>query len=74
MSSSGDFKDASTDYGPLTQRQAENVADLGVRRAEERINQRVGKAILSKTALAIGTSLLAIFTWLTGWIHIGPPK
>lgn len=74
MTNSGDFQDASTDYGPLTPRQAENVADLAARRAQERLYAEVGRNVISKTLFWIGTGVIALGAWLSGWIHVGPPK
>lgn len=74
MSSSEDFQDASTDYGPLNQRQAENIADLAARRAEERLYSQIGRSVLKKTIYLVGAALVALLTWLSGWIHLGPPK
>lgn len=74
MSTAGDFQDASTDYGSLTQQQAENIADLAARRAEERLYKSVGRTVLSKTVLALGAASAAIIAWLSGWVHLGPPK
>ena len=74
MSYPGDFQDASTDYGPLTQQQAENIADLAARRAYERMFAEIGRGVLSKTLLALGAGGLTLGAWLSGWFHLGPPK
>ncbi len=72
MASSEDFKDASTDYGPLSQRQAENIADLAARRAEERLYAQIGRSVVTKTVFAIGAAGAFITAWLSGWFHFGP--
>lgn len=74
MSSSEEFQDASTDYGPLTQRQAENVADLGARRAEERLYAKVGRSVVGKTIYALGAGLCALAIWIVGFLHLGASK
>ena len=72
MASSEEFQDASTDYGPLTQRQAENVADLAARRAEERVYARIGRSVVTKTVYALGAAGAVISAYLSGWFHVGP--
>jgi len=74
MSSPEDFQDASTDYGPLTQRQAENVADLGARRATERMYAELGRSVVKKTIYLLGAATVVIVTWLSGIIHIDLTK
>lgn len=73
MSNSGDFQDAETDYGTLTQRQAENIADLAARRAEERMYSTLGRTVVSKVIYIGGAILLALVTYFSGWFHFGPP-
>lgn len=72
MSSSEEFQDASTDYGPLTQRQAENVADLAARRAEERLYARIGRSVVTKALYTLGAACAFLAAWLSGWINFGP--
>ena len=76
MSSSEEFQDASTDYGPLTQRQAENLADFVYRRNEERMYAKVGRSVVGRSIYAIGAAVCALAVWLSGWFHVtvGPPK
>ena len=74
MSSSEEFQDAATDYGPLSQRQAENVADLAARRAEERVYARIGRSVVTKALYALGAAGAFLSAYLSGWFHIGPPK
>lgn len=71
LSSSGEFKDASTDYGPLTQRQAENIADLAARRAQERMYAELGRSVVKKAIFVLGAAVMAITAWLSNWIHFG---
>lgn len=72
MSSSEAFQDAATDYGPLTQRQAENVADLAARRAEERVYARIGRSVVTKALYTLGAASAFLAAWMSGWFHIGP--
>lgn len=71
MSSSEDFRDAATDYGTLTQRQAENIADLAARRAEERLYITIGKGVIRKTLWALGAAVAGVLAWVNDWFHIG---
>jgi len=70
------YEHAPTDYGPLTQQQAENIADLAARRAEERMYARVGRSVVGRALYAIGAAVCALAVWLSGWFHVtlGPPK
>lgn len=72
MGSSQDFQNADTDYGPLTQRQAENIADLCARRAQERLYAEIGKGVVRKTVYLLGAGAAFLITWLSGWFHFGP--
>ena len=72
MSSSEEFQDAATDYGPLTQRQAENVADLAARRAEERVYAKIGRSVVTKTVYTLGAGAAVLGAWMSGWFHVGP--
>jgi len=76
MSSSEEFQDASTDFGPLTQRQAENLADFVDKRNNERLYAKIGRSLVSRALYAIGAGLCALAVALSGWFHIsvGPPK
>lgn len=72
MASSEEFQDASTDYGPLTQRQAENIADLAARRAQERLYAEIGRSVVTKALFALGAAGAVISAWVAGWFHVGP--
>ena len=72
MASSEEFQNAPTDYGPLSQRQAENVADLAARRAEERVYARIGRSIVTKTVYSLGAAGAFLAAWMSGWFHVGP--
>lgn len=74
MTDSEHFNDASTDYGPLTQRQAENIADLAARRAQERMYAELGRSMVRKTIYVLGAAGAALLAWISGWVHLGPPK
>jgi hypothetical protein len=72
MSGPNDYQQAATDYGPLTVQQAENVADLAARRAEERLYAAVGRSVVKKAVYLIGTGGAAFLAWWQGLIHFGP--
>ena len=72
MSDSKEFQDASTDYGPLSQRQAENIADLAARRAQERLYAEIGRNVVLKTLYMLGAAAAFIGAWVTGVFHFGP--
>jgi hypothetical protein len=74
MASSEEYQDASTDYGPLTQRQAENIADLAARRAQERMYAEIGRSVVAKALYTIGAACIAAAAWLNGWFSIGHAK
>ena len=74
MSSSEEFQDASTDYGPLTQRQAENIADLAAKRAEERMYAQLGRNVVKKAIYLIGAGTFIFLTWLSGVVNIDMTK
>lgn len=67
--------DASTDFGPLTQRQAENLADFAASRAEERMYAKIGRSLVAKILYTIGTGCIALAAWVAGGglssVHIG---
>jgi hypothetical protein len=60
------------DYGPLTQRQAENIADLAAVRAEERMYAKVGRSVIKKTLYLLGAAATCIAAWASELIHFGP--
>jgi hypothetical protein len=66
-----DYATASTDYGPLTAQQAENIADLAARRAEARLVTTVGRSTLKGLVWLCGALGTAFIAWLTGLIHFG---
>ena len=74
MSNSEGFEHGATDYGPLTKEQAENIADLAARRAEERLYARVGRNGVTRSIYAIGAGLCALAVYLSHWVHITVPK
>ena len=74
MTTSEDFQDAPTDYGPLTQRQAENIADLAARRAQERMYAEIGRNVVSKALLIGGSIMFALAAWVNDWFHLNPKK
>ena len=71
MAGQHDYQQAPTDYGPLTVQQAENVADLAARRAEERLYAAVGRSIVKKALYVVGAAGLALLAWLNDWIRFG---
>ena len=72
MNNAGDDQEG-TDYGPLTQRQAENIADLAAKRAQQRMYAEIGRNVVSKALLVGGTCLVAAAAWVNGWLG-GAPK
>jgi len=60
------------DYGPLTQRQAENIADLAAKRAEERLYAQIGRSLVRKALYFLGAAGSFLAAWLMDWIQIGP--
>ena len=62
----------SEDYGPLTQRQAENIADLAAQRAEQRLYAQIGRSLVRKIIYFLGAAGSFFAAWLMDWIHIGP--
>ena len=69
-----EFEDVSTDYGPLTDRQAENIADLAARLSRERMYAEIGRSVVKKAIFTLGAAGAALAAWLGDWVHIGPPK
>lgn len=67
-----DYHELDTDYGPLSQRQAENIADLAAHRAEQRMYAQIGRNVVRKALYVLGAAVTAIGAWLMDWIHIGP--
>lgn len=68
------FEEYDDDYGPLTQKQAENIADFASRRAREHMYADLGRSLVRKILYVLGAGFVALGSWLTGWVHIGPPK
>lgn len=64
--------DSDRDYGPLTQRQAENIADLAVERAEERMYAKLGRSVVTKALYVLGAGIAALAAWASELIHFGP--
>jgi hypothetical protein len=60
------------DFGPLTQRQAENIADLASERAEERMYAKLGRSVVKKTLYLLGAGAAFAATWASDLIHFGP--
>lgn len=58
-----------SDFGPLTQRQAENIADLAAQRAEQRLYTAIGRKVVKKTLFLLGAAGSAILIWLAGHEH-----
>ncbi len=60
------------DYGELTDRQAENIANLAVRLAIERIYSEVGKQVARKVLFALGTVVTGLVSGIVFLILYGP--
>ncbi len=52
------------DFGPLTRRQAENVADFAIRRYEGRQYEKLGRAVASKVLYLVGALSLLVWSHL----------
>ena len=57
------------DYGPLTQKQAENIADLAAERAREKIYKEIGKSVVTKAVYCVGAAGAFMAAWIAGWLH-----
>lgn len=53
------------DYGPLTRRQAENIADLAARRTADRLYSEIGRNVVSKALFILGAGVLALAVYLS---------
>mgnify|MGYP001588060518 FL=1 len=62
----------SNDYGPLTQQQAENIADLASHRASESLYAELGRSVVKKAIYLGGAAIATIVAWLSDLIHFGP--
>ena len=62
------------DYGPLTKKQAENIADLAARRTADRLYAELGRNVVSKALYVGGATLLALAAWVNDWFHLNPKK
>lgn len=62
------------DYGSLTQRQAENIADFAAARAQERLYKEIGKSVVTKTVYCLGAAGTFLLAWMNGWFHFGPKQ
>lgn len=72
---SGDhLADESEDFGPLTRRQAENIADLAARRTADKLYAELGRNVVSKALYVGGATMLALAAWVNDWFHLSPKK
>lgn len=53
------------DFGPLTRRQAENLAHFTIRLSESLQYEKLGRAVAAKALLLVGVLGLALWTTLT---------
>jgi hypothetical protein len=72
MAEPHEYQQGSTDYGPLSVEQAENIADLAARRAEARLYTAIGRSVVKKALYLAGAAGAAFLTWWSGLIHFGP--
>lgn len=56
------------DYGPLTHDQLENIADYINAKREADLYEKIGRNVVSKTLLWVGTGLISTAAWLSGGI------
>lgn len=59
----------SSDFGPLTLRQAENLADFAIRRGESRQFERLGRAVYEKLLYLAGAVGIALWYFLSDTIR-----
>ena len=59
-----DTRSTPYDFGPLTYRQAENIADFTIRRGESLQFEKIGRAVAKKVVYLLGALGLAL------WAHI----
>lgn len=62
-------QNGSQDFGPLTLRQAENLADFAAARAEERMYAKIGRSIVTKVLYILGSACIALAAWIAGGGH-----
>lgn len=62
------------DYGPLTLRQAENIADLAARRSADKLYAEIGRNVVSKALFICGSVMFGLAAWVNDWFHLNPKK
>ena len=67
-----EYKPEDNDFGPLSQRQAENLADFASSRAEQRMYANLGRSVVRKVIYLLGAACAVAGSWLMDWIHFGP--
>lgn len=55
MSESPENQHDPYDFGPISQRQAENLADFTIRRGESQQYEKLGRAVAKKVLYLVGT-------------------
>lgn len=54
------------DFGPLTRRQAENLANFAIRQAESRQYEKLGRAVAAKILYLLGAACVALGVYFLG--------
>ena len=62
----GDIHSDPFDFGPLTYRQAENLADFTIRRGESLQYEKLGRAVFAKIVYLAGAAGLALWVSVDG--------
>jgi hypothetical protein len=58
--------EAHSDFGPLSQRQAENIANLAVRLAQERMYAEIGRSVVKKILWLLGAASAGAYLYFNG--------
>ena len=53
------------DFGPITRRQAENIADFADKRRESKQYEKLGRALEKKMVVLAGAALVALWYFLS---------
>ena len=62
------------DFGPLSDKQARNLAYLAAKLAEERMYEALGRNVVKRVLFMLGAGAIFAITYFSNWVHFGPPK
>ena len=66
------WSESENDFGPLSKRQAENIANMAVRLAQERMYAEIGRSVVKKILWLVGAGSAGLYLWYYGIPpHIG---